>query len=686
MKLFSLLLSLLVFPLSAPAQEGRVSERVDVVVVEIPVTVADRAGNPVRNLTAANFELIDDGKKRKIEYFDVIDLAPATDPRTSRAEAPAHRRNFLLLFDLGNSTPADLVRATDAAKQFVASQLKENDLVSVGTLSAERGFQLLTGFTTDRAAALSAISTLGHPRFFVANDPLLLSADVRTGAASGQSQASDRGEAMQQHYEDLSRGSARGNEEIERRKVLQQVASLSALATMLDRVPGQKQVLLMSSGFDSKLIHGRETLSSEESQEDAAASVHGEIWKVDSDRRYGSSSATTVLADMGSVFKRSDVVLHALDIKGLRSNVDAREGTKASSNEALHLLTQSTGGTVFKNSNNIDEHFGAMLRRQEVVYVLGFTAPVSRSGKFRDVKVRLVNVPGGARASHRPGYYDRSSVVSPMEKVLVASDLLMRGAPAGDIRLRSVTAAFPRPARAEAPIVLEIDGKPLLDAAGSEAVANLELFIYAFDEQSRVADFAHQAVTLDLLKTAATLAKAGLRYYGTLDLPPGKYEIRTLITTSTGRYGLSTAPLVVSGPGEQALLPPFLFSEPGEWIMVKAAGGEAGAYPFTIGAESFIPAATPRLAANGKYRLALFAYNVPAEALQLTARVRSATGGEFPAKIALVGRAPSDATSATKLLFSFEPGALPPGEYKLEFTVKGKAAAPALASAVSFTI
>src|SRR2546430_11309696 len=54
-------------------------------VVEVPVTVVDSSGNPVRGLTAENFELIDNGTKRQISSFDKIDFA-STESVTARSE------------------------------------------------------------------------------------------------------------------------------------------------------------------------------------------------------------------------------------------------------------------------------------------------------------------------------------------------------------------------------------------------------------------------------------------------------------------------------------------------------------------------------------------------------------------------------------------------------------------------
>ncbi|HEX3577628.1 MAG TPA: hypothetical protein VHY33_03615, partial [Thermoanaerobaculia bacterium] len=61
----------ILFTTSAFAQ---LKETVNVNVIEVPVTVVDSSGNPVRGLTAANFEVYDGGKRQAITSFDKIDF------------------------------------------------------------------------------------------------------------------------------------------------------------------------------------------------------------------------------------------------------------------------------------------------------------------------------------------------------------------------------------------------------------------------------------------------------------------------------------------------------------------------------------------------------------------------------------------------------------------------------------
>src|SRR5437016_5683361 len=123
-----LFVALLLLP--SVAAFAQLKETVSVNVVEVPVTVVDSSGNPVRGLKLENFKLLDQGKERPITSFDMIDFGSAGNAPTSALAPmnPAARRNFMLLFDLSNSQPASLARAQEAARNFVAKSVLPRDL------------------------------------------------------------------------------------------------------------------------------------------------------------------------------------------------------------------------------------------------------------------------------------------------------------------------------------------------------------------------------------------------------------------------------------------------------------------------------------------------------------------------------------------------------------------------------
>ncbi|MBW3563304.1 MAG: VWA domain-containing protein [Acidobacteria bacterium] len=666
--------------ISVAQERVGVSDRIEVTLVEVPVTVTDRAGNPIRGLTAENFEILDDGARQVVRHFEAVDMSTITG-ETAAEVSPVVRRNFLLLFDLSYSSPLTIVRAQEAALDFVRDSIGPLDLAAVGTFSVERGFRLLSAFTSNPETLESAIRTLGVPRFFRVEDPLMFSLQTASGLAvaqapfegdTGQSDLAGIAHAALEHQQDLARGADRGRDDFQRARIQRTVANFGSIAEVLDSIRGRKQVILLSEGFDPRLVQGRFG-DDAESEEQRLARLRGEVWKVDSEQDFGSATHLNALEQMGEIFKRNDTVLHAIDIRGLRGETGAREGRRGSSSDGLFLMANPTGGSVFRNRNELQGNFRKLLEQQEIVYVLGFTPTrAGEPGKVHRLQVKLKDVPGG-RVSHRAGYQEPQPASNDLERTLESMDLLLSGRPRLSIGIDLLAVPFPVGNKVEVPVVMRISGPEILAAAGGSAVET-DLFVYAFDENLRVVDFSHQRLSLDLERTRQTLEATGIRYYGTLELEPGTYDIRVLLRVEgSDRAGVATARMSIPELGEPMVLPPLFVGDADDWIMVR---GEAGSmYPFAIGSEGFVPGVNPRLERDESQQVALFFYNVEPEDLALSAAVKTSEGATLPAAVALRGRTPLDEQGGMKLVFDFDPSKLPSGSHTLEFSVRPRGVA-----------
>ncbi len=673
----AILAVLLALPL--PAQKA--SETIQVTLIEVPVTVTTSNGEPVRGLTKANFEIYDLGKKREISNFDMVDFAARAGQPAGLNVAPvgggAARRNFMLLFDLANSDVNSLVRARTAALNFVEQQLLPGDRVAVGTMTFQRGFQLLATFSTDRKLVRHAIDTLGMPKFFRAGDPLLMTMsdlgadDAAQRGAAGDLRKSGGSDAAMENLRDLVQAQTRANDEQQRQAVIRQVNDYTNMGRLFDRIAGRKQVILLSEGFDPKALQGkRNSLNSQDEAMERAAAESGEIWKIDTDNRYGSTEAKSELQRMIDALRRSDVVLSAMDIKGLRGTVDARDGVSTKSNESLYLLTRDTGGQVYKNANNLADEFARLLKSQEVTYVLGFNGAGTQPGKFHNLKVKLVNVPGG-RVNYRLGYYEPTPTTTDVDRLLTAGEIIVNSIPVEAVKIGAMPAALPHAnGPAEVPVIVEVDGKSLLEGAKGTGVA-AEFFVYAFDNQELIRDFAYQRVGLDLSKLREKLMTRGVKFYSTLNLPPGDYSIRVLVRADGSRNGFQSTPLHVPAAGEASAA--IAFNDTGQWVMVKAPD-RAGArpYPFSIEGKALIPSVVPVVAGQGPYDVALLTYNVPPDNLNVAAQIEDAAGTAQRAPFSLVGRTSADDAGGVKLLFTFAPPQLARGDYSLVVNLRPK--------------
>lgn len=667
--------------LVATAAAAQLRETIEVHLVEVPVTVIDRAGNPVRGLTAANFEIIDQGKKREIESFDRIDFASPDSLKATSALNPNARRSFLLLFDLSFSSPFGRTKAEEAARNFIARGMQRRDLAAVGTVDINRGFRMVTAFTTDRTLLASAIA---NPQTFVASDPLQIASGTVFEVPSDKvtSEAPGRATQLDGAAQDIARLEKRLNDSYKRDRVERQLVLLSDLAKTLRAVPGRKQVIFFSEGFDPRLVQGRDPRDTAGTNDEMAETMSGNLFRVDTDARYGSSTSMRVLSDMARMFRASDVVLHGVDIQGVRVQNNISDGTVINSNEALHLLSKPTGGDVFKNSNDVNADLAQMLRRQEVVYVLGFKTPANKSGKFHDIKVRLNGVTG-AQVFHRAGYYDSGGQTA-LERSLTAAEIILNDIPQSDIRIAALAAPFATRRNATVPIVIDINGADLLKGAKSDALS-AEVYVYAFDDEGIVRDRMFQRIGLEASKVAGRLRDTGLKYLATLSLPPGRYALKTLVRTGDDRKGYARTDVEVPGFDDVALLPPLFMDDPGRWVVVRG-GSHAGdvPYPFHINGEPFFPSASVAVQNGQPRRFAVFVANAAASELSWEATVTDPLGRESTGAASLVQEL--QGAEMAKLLLDYAPGDLRDGAATFDLKVRKKGSSDARKSSVPLVV
>jgi hypothetical protein len=385
----------------------------------------------------------------------------------------------------------------------------------------------------------------------------------------------------------------------DRARVDKQIRWLSDLAMTLRSVGGRKQVVLLSEGFDAALVQGRDLRDQEGQQQDIDAITTGNLAQVDSDRVFGSATQLTNLARLERAFRGSDVVLSAIDIRGVRGLGEA-PGMVGQSNDGLFLLARPTGGTVIHNSNELADSFRRFLKPQDVVYVLGFYAPPpAKANAFHPLQVKVTGTEGRVTVAHRSGYYDAGGADA-NERLLSTSEIVMNDVPQTGVRISTLAAAFPASeGKAAVPVLVDIDAAALLEAAKDDR-AYAEVYVYAFGDDGGIRDRIFQPLTFDLKKLKERLRAGGVRYYGMLSLPPGRYTIKTLVHNRDERNGFARASLVVPKAGEAAVLTPIPIDETPKAVLVKAPRTDSEAYPFTVGTQKFVPCTT---ATGGKVAL-----------------------------------------------------------------------------------
>lgn len=680
-----------------------VRETAEAVLVEVPVRVVDRDGNPVRNLRAEDFELWDDGRKQTIVGFDAIDLAEKTPVASGPARVhPAARRHFLLLFDFSFARPKAIVAARSAAKEFVLNAMGDRDLAAVATYSVEKGVNLLVTFTPDRVQLARAIETLGIAAPVDSADPLAFAFDLRhwkgEGGQSPRGATEAQAAVMIETLQTIASISRARLDQYARSRVTRLTESFSNLAQALNAVAGRKDVIYLSEGFESRLLVG-----TRDSDQERDWIVSGEQWKVDSDKRFGNSPLRARIEAMGGLFRRSDCVIHAVDIGGLRSDPEASSLEAQPTENSLFEIASSTGGEVFRNDNDFHAQLARLITRTSLVYVLAFRPErTGNEGTFHDLKVKVRA--RGARVSARAGYYERKAFrsLSPLERSLAAADVVANEIPVADIPAQVLAVPFAAGEDSAAvPLLVEIPGEPLLVGQKGDRLT-VEIYAYASDEENRLRDFFVQAVSVDLARNRQKLLEGGLKYCGELALPAGRYRLRVLVRSAeTGRMGLTVLPLRVPKFAEREpyLLSPIFLRDPASGIFVrgpaKTAGGKgsvgAGSPLFEVSGNDHHPAALLEIEKGQSSSVSLVAYNFgPAaqeDPLEIGAHVLAADGRPLgESSLRILGRQPVDASGRRVLLLGFTPEGLGPGRYSLRVFVRDTATGQAGHSSAQFVL
>ena len=687
----------------AVQSQTTVREEARVVVVEVPVNVVGRDGRPVENLKAEDFEVFDDGKPQTITGFEVLDQRKPLPPPAAGEPPinPAASRHFLIVFDLSFASAQGVVRARHSARDFVVSRMKELDTAAVATYSVETGFRLVVGFTGDRSQLATAIDTLGLPNLVQRSvDPLALlvtqpnQITENPFATTGGDPGSGLDAAMGEAIENLQAMYERSQRQIYRDRVSRMLDSFAKLAVSLDAVPGRKHILYLSEGFDSRELSG--ATSANAGAKEAEWAIRGQTWKIDNDSRYGNTDLRTQMTRALALFNRSDCIIHSVDIGGLRTGVAMTAGeVPVDGQDSLFYMADQTGGQFLKNSNEMGSLMDQLLDRTGLIYLLAFQpVRVPENGKFHTLKVRVKNK--SYQVSARSGYYEPKSqkTLSPIEKTLAQSAAVTAALPKTDIPAWVLATPLPvAGGTSRVPVIVEVPGDRLLVSHDAKQM-NVDIFVYAIDKQGQTRDYLVQPVGLDLSRTESMLARGGIKYYGTLNLAPGDYTLRTLVRNNeTGRFGVTITPLKVPVSSEAITLPPLFLEDGRQWIMIKGkARSEADAsaeYPFAIAGESFIPTALAGIKDGGTAQVCLIAYNFPGNAsgLQYAGRVLGEDGkthGKVDLK--LLKTSDREHQGARKLLLQFHPTGLDPGRYALVLNLQDPATGKASETRSTFDV
>jgi VWFA-related protein len=647
------------------------------------VAVTDRQGKPVPGLTAKDFTVTEDGAPQTVKFFEhetlPVGATPLAKPedesgvkiykKLSRTQITPDgtgetkykdRRLLAMYFDMSAMSPSDQLRALEAAKTFIRTQMTEVDLVSILRYSGG-SVDVLQDFTADRNRLLSILETLvvgeGQDNAESAED----ASSVDVGAAFGQ----DDGEFNIFNTD-------------------RQLSALQTTANMLGRLNEKKALLYFASGLQ---LNGVDNQAQLHATVDAAVRAGVSFWPID-------ARGLVAGAPMGDATQGSP------GNQGMYSGAAQQATTDRfqKSQDTLYALAGDTGGKALFDNNDLTR---GIVQAQQAIsdyYILAYyTTNTEQNGRFRKVKITVASE-AAAKVDYRQGYYASKEFAkfTGTEKERQLEDALMLADPITELTIAMEIDYF-QLNRAEyfVPIIMKIPGRELALAKKGGAEHTLIDFMGEIKDVvggttvSNVRD--HVSIKLTD-QTAAELAKRPIEYDTGYTLLPGSYEIKVLARDDeTGRIGTYQTTFVIPNLNKEVQRVPIssvvLSSQKVELkdALYEAASKkdqakDAAADPLVSNGSKLIPSVTRVFGTDRKMYVFLQAYEpgaAPTEPLVAFVSLYRDGAKAFETKPLAVTPAAASRLGTVPLSFDVEPKNLAPGEYQCQVTVldptRGKA-------------
>ncbi len=453
--------------------------RTGVDLVEVDVTVLDKNGRPVTDLTAADFEIRERGQPQRLDTIYLVTGDPARfknagSPTPSSDAAlpgavpvrPLQPRVFVFVFDMAHLSAAGFDRSRSAIRSFLTDGLRPIDLAGLVVNDKMLGNRI----GSDKNALLELLNGVGPPNLARYNEmrawPRILTEEEAVRVARSDQKARDQvvQRACSERPGDCDReGRSAVEAEIEHKSALiaaeaardgqAAISTLLTLANGLGRFPGPKQVILFSEGYYTGEFQER-------------------------------------VKDVAGLAARNRVRISTLDARGLGrdlrqqsllgeapvvGNTDFATNLGFDENaDVLTTLALDTGGQRVRDRNDLRPALDAIATEAGTYYILGYSPRDPFDGSYRTIEVKTRRADVIIRA--RRGYLATKNAAPPVVPLSATPDVLTPppAVPATTTAPPATTAAPTAPAATAAP-GSAITPTPTANPATAPAPAGLRL-------------------------------------------------------------------------------------------------------------------------------------------------------------------------------------------------------------------
>ena len=513
--------------------------------VQVDAVVTDSHSQPLADLTASDFTVLENGKPQKVSVFSYespqkkVESVPAPPlppgAVTNRPDPHQAAPIVILLLDGLNTPSSQQLYVRQQMLKYLRELKSSNARMAVLALGSD--LEVLQDFTTDLTALQAAVKDYkrGRTKVDVDTPAIDLPAASGGGGAVGAPAGAVIGgglPGLQGMLDNFLQVVASEEQDV---RVRTTIGALQAIAQSVSGYPGRKSLLWMSSSFPFTLGFQDSVISPFRFYKSYADDVR---------------KTTALLTD-------ANVAVYPIDAKGLISSggvsdltITATQSapstdlskevfTNFRNDETQNTLAEQTGGRVFRNTNDLTGAIQAAIEDSSSHYTLGFYLDQKKlDGKFHTIQVKVGRA--GARVRTRTGYYALDAATWSKKQQEAAHAPRLAGMAATGVLL--VAQALQPKAQGQ-PALVEI----VLDASTVSFGSNpddthsvdLQFEVAALKADGKPEHTETRTATADLKDaTYRQFVRTGIPMKVDMPLPVGRHLLRvTVVDNRTGHVG-----------------------------------------------------------------------------------------------------------------------------------------------------
>ncbi len=557
--------------------------------VVLDAVVKDKKGRPVRDLSASDFAVFEDGVPQEIKTFRLITregavpdmpneeaTAKANDanrteptgaqpPSRSRPTAAASNRIGALALVFDRLSPNGRNIARRAALNYLNGGMRPNDIV--GVFGIDLSLKVLQHFTNNEHLVRQAIErgVSDSSSSYASNTDQIAKLSDQQSALQTQvdQNASAAGEtndpssaigaaAAAQQFAAMSQNILEGFDRLEKNQQgYATTDGLLAIINELGHLPGRKALVFFSEGVvlpTTVMAHYRSVIGNANRANVSIYSVDAAgLRAVSSDSQTGGALAKLGQARLRQAGQSRDGFGSMM--RDLERN---EELMRSDPDGALGDLANATGGVLIANTNDPGAHLVQVTDDLHTYYLLTYT-PKNQNydGHFRQVSVKVNR--SGTEVQARKGYYALATTYDSPVMVFEAPALAILGGKSQPNAFATKAAAFNFPEANRSGLVPVIVDAPLRainfvgDLEKKTYRTDFSVVVLVKDQSQRVLRKLSSQYLLTGSLDQLGQAKAGnVLFYSETELEPGQYTVESIVYDATNNQsGVAHGSLLV---------------------------------------------------------------------------------------------------------------------------------------------